>query len=30
MNRSKVKKLHGILAERNPDAEAAVIPSRTA
>lgn len=28
MNRSKVKKLHGILAERNPDAEVAVIPQQ--
>jgi hypothetical protein len=28
MNRSKVKKLHAILAERNPDADVAVLPQQ--
>jgi hypothetical protein len=28
MNRKKVKELHGVLSERNPDAEVAVIPQQ--
>lgn len=28
MNRQKLKALHGILSERNPDAEVAVIPQQ--
>jgi hypothetical protein len=28
VNRRKVKELHGVLSERNPDAEVAVIPQQ--